>query len=264
MIKCRKQDELEILEYIGTDFTKCAYLYIDLKKYGFENENINIWWQKNNSNNIKALALQYYNGMHIFSQDNLFDTSDIAGLIIERKPTLICGMKATLDLVYKQYLQGIYYSEYGHVVELKKHTGIKDENAYRAGREDLYEIAKLLAKDEKMGDPYGFELLYKQLLERYDEGFGRNWIKRDGQGIVSHVATYAELDNISVVSGGIVREDCRGKGEYSRQLGSMCQELLNSNFKIISYYYDKGRGAHVNVGFENIGEWEKLILKKDK
>ena len=36
MIKCTKENAQEIFDYIGKDYGKCAYLYIDLKKYGFK------------------------------------------------------------------------------------------------------------------------------------------------------------------------------------------------------------------------------------
>ena len=77
MIKCTKENAQEIFDYIGKDYGKCAYLYIDLKKYGFENENVNIWYQKE-GDQIKVLMFQYYNGMHVFSRDNIFDAQDAA------------------------------------------------------------------------------------------------------------------------------------------------------------------------------------------
>lgn len=245
----------KIFDYIGKDYGKCAYLYIDLKKYGFDNENVNVWYQGDDS--VQALVFQYYNGMHVYSRDQKFEPVEIADLIEERKPALVCGMRETIDSI-KEYVKG-YEPEYGKVLRLGKYTGIANEDVYMGTRDELKEVAELLATDEEMGKPYGFDLLYSQLLERFDDGFGRSWIRRDDKGIVSHCATYAELEDIAVISGGIVRIDKRGKGEYPGQLGAMCRDLYNEGKEVISYYYGGAKTAHKKVGFEILGDWAKLI-----
>ncbi len=258
MIQCEEKDKQIILDYIGKDYGKCAYLYIDLKKYGLNNPHVRAWYQPDGKGGIAAVALQYYLGFHVYSRDGRFNPEDIASLIEQNRPTLVCGMKETIDRIAP--FTHSYTPEYGKVLRLGKYSGIAGEKAYRAKREDLKEIAELLAEDEEMGGPYGFDALYHQLLERYDEGFGRNWVLRDDKGVVAHSATYAELDDIAVVSGGIVRPDCRGKGEYQRQLGALCRDLVSENKEVISYYYGVGGTAHRVVGFEKLGDWEKLIL----
>jgi len=45
IIQCNKDNISQVFEYIGDDYEKCLYLYIDLVKYGIENENFNIWIQ---------------------------------------------------------------------------------------------------------------------------------------------------------------------------------------------------------------------------
>ena len=258
MEKCSVENKNEIFQYIGRDYGKCAYLYIDLRKYGFDNKNINVWQQKD-GDEISVIAMQYYNGMHVFSRKNIFDAQDVATLIEEQKPSLVCGMKETIDRIKPLISEKQYQPEYGKVLRLEQYSGIADDEVYQAERGEIKEIAELLATDEEMGGPYGFDLLYKQLLERYDEGFGRNWLKRDEKGIVSHCATYAELDEICVISGGIVRLDHRGKGEYPGQLGAMCRDLAKEGKEVISYYYGGAKSAHKKVGFEILGDWAKLI-----
>lgn len=259
--KCSSKDQTRILDYIGTDYGKCAYLYIDLKKYGFENENITVWMSVNDKDNqIDAIALKYYNGMHLFSRENKFCPQDFSLLIRENMPALVCGMKETIDLV-KPLLEDVYLPEEGKVLRLEKYSGIFNPEVRRATRDELKNITELLMTDEEMGGPYTFDLLYGQLLERFDEGFGRNWARWDEKGVVSHCATYAELEEIAVISGGIVRMDYRGKGQYPGQLGAMCKDLYEEGKEVISYYYGGAKSAHKSVGFEILGDWEKLILK---
>lgn len=261
MIKCYEKDKDAILKYIDKDYGKCAYLYIDLLKYGFDNENVDVWRQEDSDGNYVLIALQYYTGMHVFSRENKFDADDLATLIIERSPALVCGMKDTIGMLC-EILDEFYISEQGKVLRLGEYTGVLNEEVRRATEDELIEIANLLMTDEEMGGPYSAELLYKQLKERFDTGFGRNWVRVDEKGIVSHCATYAELDNIAVISGGIVRMDHRGKGEYPGQLGAMCKDLYEEGKEVISYYYGGAKTAHRLVGFDILGEWEKLIRKK--
>lgn len=42
VIRCNKNDKKQVFDYIGNDFGRCAYLYIDLCKYGFDNENVHL------------------------------------------------------------------------------------------------------------------------------------------------------------------------------------------------------------------------------
>jgi len=256
--KCNKADEKRILEYIGSDYGKCAYLYIDLKKYGFDNENVHLWVDEDENNKINAVVLKYYNGMHIFSREQDFDAEKVAELVKETEPSLVCGMKETIDLV-APYVNEDYKPEYGKVLRLEEYTGICNEAVFRAKKEDLKAIVELLMTDEEMGGPYTFDMLYGQFVERFDDGFGRNWVRMDEKGVVSHCATYAELDDIAVISGGIVRMDYRGKGEYPGQLGAMCKDLYNEGKEVISYYYGGAKSAHKAVGFKILGDWAKLI-----
>ena len=69
MIRCGIDDREEILSYIGKEYGKCLYLYVDLMKYGFDNPNVRLWLQKNAEGRNTALVLQYYTGMHVFSRD---------------------------------------------------------------------------------------------------------------------------------------------------------------------------------------------------
>ena len=247
-----------IFDYIGKDFGRCAYLYIDLKKYGFDNENVHLWYQEERGE-IQAILLQYYNGMHLYSRTGNYDPEDVAEVVREQKPAMVCGMKETIEK-----LQPFFPSkkiELGKVVQLNKYTGIHDEKATRATREELGEIVDLLMTDEVMGGPYTRDLLYKQFLERYDTGFGRSYIRRNEEGILfAHSGTYAELSDIAVISGGIVDPKYRCHGEYARLLGSVCGSLVEEGKTVISYYYKVAAWSHKQVGFEELGDWAKLEM----
>ena len=126
------------------------------------------------------------------------------------------------------------------------------------------EIAKLICSDEGVGGHYAPEELKEQLLTRLDEQFGRNYIlKRDGE-IIHHAATYAELDNLAVISGVITREDWRGKGVGTLAVRKLCYDLLKEGKKPCLFYYTKqAEGFYKKIGFEEGTGWAKLVLRKE-
>ena len=257
MYKCKKENEKEIIEYIGKSYGQCLYLYVDLLKYGFDNENINVWFQKE-EDEIKALVLQYYTGVHVFSKEVEFDVKEVVDLLKEINPSMICGMKWTLDKI-KDYFDN-YEMEIGIVGELTNLKVYDTEGCYKANAEEIKELAELLSEDESLGKPYGFELLYKQLLERYEENFGRNFIYRDNGKIVATASTYAEKGGVAVISGVMVHPEYRGKGLSKNVLSAVCDNLKKDGFDVFSYYYiPSATRMHQSVGFEPIGDWAKLV-----
>lgn len=259
IIKCNDENKDKIIQYIGEDYGNCLYLYIDLIKYGLENEKFHIWIQYNNEA-ICCLISQYYNGIQIYSKDYSFNEKEIVEFIIKKDPEMISGMKKSIDKI-KDYFSN-YSEEVGVVGELSKLTYSPNSNAYSASFEEIDEIAKVVSQDEDLGKPYGYELLYKQFYERKKDNFGRNFILRDSSTneIICHAATYAELPNLAVISGVLTTPSYRGKGFSKGVLSAICNELQAENKRIFSYFYIvAAEKMHYGVGFEKVGEWEKLV-----
>lgn len=257
IIKCNKSDEKRILEYIGKDYGKCAYLYIDLMKYGFDNENVRLWMDVE-GDEIKLVVLNYYTGVHLFSRENEFDVDGIVEVLEEIKPSLICGMSYTIEKV-REKMTGYEYEE-GVVGQLRDIADIDTEGCYKASLDEIKELAAVLAEDDALGKPYGFDLLYKQLAERYQENFGRNFIYRENGKIVATASTYAEEAGLSVISGVFTDIECRGKGLSKKVLAAICKDLKADGFDVMSYYYiPSAHKVHNFVGFEDLGIWAKLI-----
>lgn len=263
MIRCGIEQRQEILDYIGRDYGKCLYLYVDLMKYGFDNPNVNLWLQKDAEGRNLALVLQYYTGMHVFSRDGDFDPDKVRALIAERNPSMVCGMKTTLAKLGE--ISG-YEMEVGMVGQLKKLTdsdtsmcikAVKDET-----RDDIREIADFMADDEALGKPYKDDQLYNQLVERYEQNFGRSFMIRDEQTgkVIATASTYAEEAGVAVISGVMAHPDFRGQGLAGKALSAVCRDLKKDGFDVFSYYYIKpAERLHYRAGFETIGEWAKLV-----
>ena len=70
--------------------------------------------QRRENNELCAIVLQYYSGMHVYSRKGDFDPKEISELIKEQQPSLVCGMEETLSKLYG-YVEG-YEVELGKVL----------------------------------------------------------------------------------------------------------------------------------------------------
>lgn len=235
------------------------YIFIDLKKYGLEDENFNVWIQYNSQNEICALISEYYGGIQIYSKLSDLEPEEIANFINYINPSTIFGMEKTLTLLYKFLPK--YDEEIGAISELTKLTFSPNNNVYSAPIEELKEIIEIISQDENLGLPYGFESLYEQYYERKQNNFGRNFVLRDEKTneIVCHAGTNAELPELAIICGVITSIKYRGKGFSKGTLAALCEQLLLENKRIFSYFFiPSAEKMHYGVGFEKIGNWVKL------
>jgi N-acetylglutamate synthase-like GNAT family acetyltransferase len=108
------------------------------------------------------------------------------------------------------------------------------------------------------------EELKELLLTRLEEGMGRNYVLERNGEIIHHAATYAELDNLAVISGVVTREDWRGKGIGTMAIRKLCHDLLKEGKKPCLFYYTKqAEGFYKKIGFEEGTGWAKLVLRKE-
>lgn len=250
----------KLFEYIGNNYGNCLYMYIDLKKYGLENDNFKIWVQYDCSEKICSLISEYHGGFQVFSKSNNFDAEEIANFIKEKNPTGISGMKKTIDKIHN-YLPD-FKQEIGSVAKLFELKYAPNINAYSVPFDELSEVAKVVSEDENVGKPYGYQSLFEQFCERKKDKFGRNFILRDLEtnNIICHAATYAELPELAIISGVLTTPEYRGKGFSKETLAALCEELISEKKEVFSYFYIlPAKKMHYGVGFEKIGDWSKLI-----
>jgi len=257
IIECNEDNIKQVFNYIGDDYEKCLYMYIDLRKYGVSNENFNVWIQCTD-NQICGLISQYHNGIQIYSKDQNLINDEIVKFIKEKNPTVISGMK---DILYPLKDNFLEYSEtLGFVAKLTELKYPPVSNAYCASFDELGEIAELLIQEDNLGKHTGYDLLYQQLYERKKDNFGRNVISRDeNNDIICHAATYAELPELAVVSGVMTSFQYRGKGFSKGTLAALCDQLLSEDKIVFSYFHiSPAIKMHEGVGFNKIGEWLKF------
>lgn len=262
--KAEAQDVERLLEYFSTDLKNCLYSYIDLKKYGIGNPNLTVYLDEDEEKRIKCSALKYYEGLQLFDGFGKMDAKATAELVEKLGSHIV---SSTVEVIEKLFplLENAYEMEKGYVTEMKKQPECEiSGRVHQAEPEEYGEIAKLICTDPGVGGHYDPKELEEQLLTRYEEGFGRNYIlKQDGE-IIHHAATYAELEDLAVISGVITRADWRGKGIGTLAVRKLCRDLLQEGKKPCLFYYTKqAEGFYRKIGFEDGTGWAKLVLRKE-
>lgn len=225
---------------------------------------------------LRCVLLQYYTGINVFSYKNNLDVPATVAFLQEKQPSMINGPLETLEKLYP-YFRETYDFEAGYVTGLLEKP--KDESmsetdesdaetqaefpVEKAGEAELPEIAALICTDEGVGGTYTPEGLAAQLLERQRDGFGRNYFIRQNGRIVCHAGTYAEVDDLAVVSGVITAEDSRGQNLADRVVSKLNKELLAEGKHPCLFYYTKSAARlYAKTGYAAGTGWAKLIRKQ--
>lgn len=262
--KAGKEDENDIIAYFETDLKNCLYSYIDLKKYGFENKNLEFYLNCDGA--VKTVATRYYNGITIFHNPQAagsFCVEDAVAILQKLSPDMING-RTDIIAALEPAFHNQYYREDGFVTELiKSPDEIKNTGSIvSAMEEDYTEIAELICSDEGLGGQYKVEDLKNQLLERKREAFGRNYIWKEDGKIICHAATYAELSNLAVVSGVITREGYRGRRLAYQVVSKLCSDLTKEGKREFLFYFTREAGRlYHKIGFEEGTSWSKLARR---
>jgi len=261
--KCTTVDEKWILQYIGNDYPSCLYLYLDLLKYGFESDSIDVYVQIER-NTIQALLLKYYSCLHVFSKENNFNAVELGAFFIENGFTMLYCTAKTAERVYLAFPEELEKKATitkGWVAQIERIDHEPRGLAKVAEKQNFLEIIKLIFEDEDIGRSYKYDELAKQIEERNQEGYARNLvIKQDGQ-VIAHACTNAELNGIAVVAELLVKEGYRKKGFASEIWRTICSQLLSEGKEVYSFYYsEESRKLHIHLGFHEICEWAKVVL----
>ena len=260
MIKlCNNCHQDFIKEYVGKDYYKCLYLYIDMQQYGCSSEFTQTWMQESNGNTT-AVMLAYHNAMHVYSKQLNFDVQELTEFLLERRPSIICASAEIIKMMEPNLTSNGFISEYGYIGKFIHCEPSSTNCEIRlANKEDINEIAKLLYDDDDIGSSYTMEDLIKQMEERIDGGFVRSYVIKQDNHVVAHLATGAEIDKLCTVCYGITDPNYRGRGYFKNLMVYLCSELGKEGKEIYSVYYmENARRQHHKVGFTDCCEFGKL------
>ena len=259
--KVEKKDENLIEEYIGTDYNKCLYLYLDFMKYKTTNDNVTSWLDVEN-NEIKAIILKYYSGMHIFSKYQNCNYETLLNLILQEKPSIICAEKFLIENLCKLLCSKDYVANYGWVRELEEYYECDNESAKLAKSNDYDEISRLILTDSSFNNYYTFEELKNQIVEQNENNYGRNYIIKKNNKIISHAAICAENNKIAVLSHIITDDTYRHQGLATKVCSKLCNDIISEGKKVyLTNYTFESTALYDKIGFKPSCEIGKLYKK---
>lgn len=259
--KVEKGEECLIEEYIGDNYNKCLYLYLDFKKYGLTNDNIKSWVDIDNGE-ITSVILKYYSGLHIFSRDKNCDYDVLLDLILQEDPSIICAEKFLIENLSASFNSEEYGVNYGWVRELGKCYDSDNQCVQLATIDDYDEISKLILTDPAFNMYYTFEELKEQIEEQNENDYGRNYIIRKNDKIISHAATCAESNKIAVISHLITDEKYRHQGLATKVCSKLCNDvILEGKTVYLTNYSFESTALYDKLGFEPSCEIGKLYKK---
>lgn len=261
IIQCNKQQISDIENYIGNEYYKCLYLYLDLKQFGADSEYVTSWIQSHEGK-ITSVCLKYHTALHLYSKDNVFDVEELVNHINEVTPTIICASADTIKILSPYTTSKGFIPEYGHIGRFTSFEP-SDPNVQiiKATLADVTEIAKLLYEDEDIGASYSFDDLVAQMKERLTQGFVRSYIIKDGNKVIAHFGTGAEVGKVCTINYVITKNAYRGKGLSTNLFRYACKQLKEEGKEIYSVYYpENSRRLHHKMGFEDCCECGKLFI----
>ena len=265
IVKCNSnQQEYMIEDYIGDEYYKCLYLYMDLKRYGIDSEKIEVYIQLTNGE-IEAIFLIYYSCLHVFSRQNAFDLFEFWQYFKKIDFSMIYCERSTAEYLWQGLFDEVspfFDMKFGWVARIdmvdKKDSG----KAQVATDDDFFQIVSMIYEDEDIGKSYNIKELSRQLVERSKEGFSRNYVIKEGNLVIAHACTNAEVEDIAVVAELVVNKEYRRQGYASDIWRSLCGDLISENKMVFSFYYSDGsRALHKKIGFKEVCVWTKIVKR---
>lgn len=261
--KCAYHDVDRILNYIGPEYPRCLYLYLDLKQYGFQSDTV-IAYIQHSYGKIESVLLKYHTCLHVFSKDNDFNAEELASFFYENGFSMIYSTKTIANAIFSALPLNIANRvevTNGWVARIKNVDNEPEWIAVSAEDGDFAQIVDLIYEDEDIGKSYDYEDLAKQIAERNREGYARNLVIKQDDLVIAHACTNAEFENIAVVAELIVRKSYRRNGYASEIWREICSLLLAEGKEVYSFYYsEESRRLHKKIGFFEVCEWSKIVM----
>lgn len=202
----------------------------------------------------------------MYSKDNDFSVQELKELLKSHSIKMIYCEKNTAEYIGDNCScsERPFTITYGWVAEITNVEEKHRESVQLAAATDFKQIVQMIYGDEDIGKSYNKNELAEQLLQRFKEGYSRNYVIKKKDLVIAHACTNAEIDGVAVVAELIVNREYRGKGYALEIWRAICEKLLNEGKRVFSFYYsNESRNLHKKVGFHEICEWGKIVFNNN-
>lgn len=257
MREATEEDKKQILQFLQMDLKNCIYLYIDIMNYGVCSENMKVWIDMEGEE-MSLVVMKYYDSFQIYSRQSELDSTAVAELLKKYPVAMISGRRDLMEQLAKECPD--YKATYGVVFVMDRYRNMQAKTEIlRATEADAEEIAELICSDDELGRHYTVEGLATQLRDRIGTGTGRSYIIRENGVIVAHTATYAEAEGIAVVSGTIIKPECRNKNYYILISNYMMEQLAKEGKTAYTFSISEKMIQYHDKLHAKCGEYGKLV-----
>lgn len=209
IIHCDNSYIPAVTEFLGNGRILCFYLYMDMVQYGTENPDMDLWVSEEKGV-IRAAFYRYHDTIHMYSRGQ-YDRQEVRQFLKEHPVKVVTMPKADADELADLF-EGCECELSNVITARKEMEGRKDLDIRQAHEGDAADIAALMMKDPLYNTVYTQQKLTEQILERLKSGFGRLFVIRREGRVVATNATFAELEDMAVISGLVTDPAERGQG----------------------------------------------------
>lgn len=266
LTELKREDEVkELLSCLEQDIAGCLYLYIDLMRYGLQNEHIRVWAEKK-AEGFGMIAMKYHDSFQLYARlDNYRKIellSKLFPLLRGWEPSRISGPEPLIRKIAPLF-RGMYTATYGAIFRQRKEsvflTGC-GKQCRIAELSDVPLIADLLMTAPEFSGSYSREELIQQMCERIRTDMGRSMIIRDKEKVNGHIATFAEAGGVAVVSGAVIRREFRNTDYFEELSEALFAKLCNEEKRDAYFFADDKRLIRLfEKTNERCGSYGKLI-----
>ena len=256
IIKATDADKEKLLEYLSNSVDECLYLYIDISNYSLETKHCNVWYVEA-EHGLECVLMRYYDSYQLYSHITGYECGELEQIMIDNPCKMISARR---DLIEKLSCKLTNYkTSYGVVFDMNRPIKCGDAFDVEWGTEsDVEEIAALIQMDEDLGGHYSKETLIEQLIDRIMTKTGRSCILREDGAIIAHTATYAETNNIAIVSGTVVHPDYRNTDSFYKITTSIQSKLQQEGKKVYTFATSKKMIRYHKALHRICGEYGKM------
>ena len=238
----------DVKEYIADQYCQCIYLYMNLCRYGASNPWVNTYTDSIAAK-IDAVYMMYYDCLHFFSRDRDYPPMRLLEMIDKWKPNTVfmpqdwsCALAEDMDT------RGYHRTDMDVVCADSPLPG--NTFATRAAEKtDLKQLAGFMMQDHAYAKIYKEDLLYRQLLERFEDGFGRFHLMECDGRIAAAYGTNAETDTMAVMGGLLTAPEYRRRGYGRNLIVSVWNEIIREGKTGFALIEDPGsRRLHLSLG----------------
>lgn len=257
-----EKDRPRILQYLKQNVQDCLYLYIDITNYGVSTPFMQVWYAEEEGE-LSLVVMKYYDSYQVYSHKTEGELEEVYELIQRKPVAMISGRRDIIERLEGRLPD--YKATYGLVFRGYPCYELLDSTFHLscATEKDTREIAELMCSEENFSAHYTVEGLKEQLAERIRTGTGRSFIARNDKGkLVAHIATFAEMESLAVISGAVVDRAYRKTDVYTELDTYAAYHMGREQKEIYAFAIEKRMiYLHKMLG-TGCGEYGKLVKRK--